>query len=144
MEYCITIPGLSAGAQRRPAERRGGGADYGSLAIKWRSSRVGQWSGAGGALLFAREGARIMVSDVNASGGEETVRLIRAAGGDATLHATDVSRAADVEALVQATLHAYGGLHVLYNDVATGTGRSGQLRHRTQRSGLGYHHVGEP
>jgi NAD(P)-dependent dehydrogenase (short-subunit alcohol dehydrogenase family) len=78
----------------------------------------GSGQGRATARLFASEGARIMVSDVNAAAGEETVELVRAAGGDATFHAADVSRAADVEALVQATRRTYGGLHVLYNNAA--------------------------
>jgi NAD(P)-dependent dehydrogenase (short-subunit alcohol dehydrogenase family) len=78
----------------------------------------GSGQGRAAALLFAREGARIIVSDVNVEGGEETVRLVGKAGGEAIFHAADVSKAAEVEALVRAATRAYGGLHVLYNNAA--------------------------
>jgi len=51
------------------------------------------------ALAFAREGARVVVADIGVEGGEETVRLIRQAGGGATFVKTDVSNPADGEAL---------------------------------------------
>jgi NAD(P)-dependent dehydrogenase (short-subunit alcohol dehydrogenase family) len=79
---------------------------------------AGSGQGRAAALLFAREGARVVVSDINVMGGEETVRLIRAAGGEATFQAADVAQAAAVETLVQTTLRTYGGLHVLYNNAA--------------------------
>jgi NAD(P)-dependent dehydrogenase (short-subunit alcohol dehydrogenase family) len=78
----------------------------------------GSGQGRAAALLFGHEGARIMVSDVNVEGGQETVSLVREAGGEATFQAADVSRAAAVEAVVEATVRAYGGLHILYNNAA--------------------------
>lgn len=78
----------------------------------------GSGQGRAASILFAREGARVVVSDVNVAGGEETVRLVRDAGGEAVFHAADVSKAAEVEALVRATTAAYGALHVLYNNAA--------------------------
>lgn len=83
----------------------------------------GSGQGRAAACLFARQGARIVVSDVNTAGGEETVRLVREAGGEASFRAADVSSAADVEALVRATVQTYGGLHVLYNNAAIWSGR---------------------
>ena len=79
---------------------------------------AGSGQGRAAALLFAREGARVVVSDVNVAGGEETVRLVRAAGGEATFQAADVAHAAAVETLLQTTVRTYGGLHVLYNNAA--------------------------
>ena len=79
---------------------------------------AGSGQGRAAALLFAREGARVVVSDVNVAGGEETVRLVRSAGGEATFQAADVSHTAAVAALVQTTVRTYGGLHVLYNNAA--------------------------
>src|SRR5229473_2631427 len=52
------------------------------------------------AQIFAREGAKVVVADVGVEGGEETVRLIQAAGGEAVFMKTDVSKSADVEAMV--------------------------------------------
>ena len=66
--------------------------------------------------LFAREGARVAVSDVTEDGGAATVAAIEAAGGKATFVRADVSRAADAEAMVTHTIAAFGALHVLYNN----------------------------
>jgi NAD(P)-dependent dehydrogenase (short-subunit alcohol dehydrogenase family) len=63
--------------------------------------------GRAAAQIFAREGATVMVSDVNVAGGKETVALIRKVGGEATFMACDVSREADVEALVAHTVEHY-------------------------------------
>jgi len=62
---------------------------------------TGSGSGIGraSALAFAREGAKVVVADVVVGGGQETVRLIQAAGGEGLFVKTDVSRAAEVEAL---------------------------------------------
>jgi NAD(P)-dependent dehydrogenase (short-subunit alcohol dehydrogenase family) len=78
----------------------------------------GSGQGRAAALLFAREGARVVVSDVNVAGGEETVQLVQKAGGQAIFRRADVSNAGDVEALVKAATDACGALHVLYNNAA--------------------------
>ncbi|MCX7622509.1 MAG: SDR family oxidoreductase, partial [Thermomicrobium sp.] len=79
---------------------------------------TGAGSGIGreSALLFAREGAKVVVADVNDAGGEETVRLIREAGGEAIYVHTDVTRAAEVEALVRTAEETYGKLDVMFNN----------------------------
>ena len=66
--------------------------------------------------LFAKEGARVAVGDLDVAGGEETVRLARAAGGEVFFQKTDVSRAVDADALVNATVERWGALHVLHNN----------------------------
>ena len=78
----------------------------------------GSGQGRAAAVLFAREGARVVVSDVNAAGGEETVELVRKVGGEAIFQRADVSQASDIETLVRAATRGYGGLHVLYNNAA--------------------------
>lgn len=79
---------------------------------------TGAGSGIGreAALLFAREGAQVVVSDINAPGGEETVELIQAAGGSAAFVRADVSQAADVQAMIAAAETHYGQLNVLFNN----------------------------
>lgn len=72
------------------------------------------------ALAFAREGVKVMVSDVDEQGGNETVRLIEEKGGEARFFKTDVSNAAEVEQLVRATVEAFGALHFACNNAGIG------------------------
>jgi NAD(P)-dependent dehydrogenase (short-subunit alcohol dehydrogenase family) len=58
------------------------------------------------ALAYAREGAKVAVSDINEKGGQETVKQIEAAGGQAFFIQADAGRAADNERLVDATVSA--------------------------------------
>ena len=67
-------------------------------------------------MMFAREGARVVVSDINAKGGEETVSLIKAACGEAVFIHADVSKASDVEAMVDKTVETYGRLDYGFNN----------------------------
>ena len=67
-------------------------------------------------LVFAREGARVVVCDVAVEGGEETVGQIEQAGGQATFIRADVAQAAEVEALVAKTVETYGRLDCAYNN----------------------------
>lgn len=68
------------------------------------------------ALVFAREGAKVVIADVVVSGGEETVRLIKAAGGEAVFVKADVSKAPEVEALIKQTVDTYGRLDCAFNN----------------------------
>jgi NAD(P)-dependent dehydrogenase (short-subunit alcohol dehydrogenase family) len=68
------------------------------------------------ALAFAARGARVVVASRRDAASRETVELIRQAGGEARFVRTDVTRAAEVEALVGATIAAYGGLHHAFNN----------------------------
>ncbi len=84
--------------------------------------KVSLVTGAGGgigratAAVMAREGARVVVCDVDVTGGEETVQLIRDFGGDAVFIKADVSRAMDAEALVDSAVEHYGRLDCAYNN----------------------------
>src|SRR4051794_7376521 len=62
------------------------------------------------ALTFAREGAKLVITDRHEEGGQQTVHMIRENGGDATFVQVDVSRATEVEAMVSATVETYGRL----------------------------------
>lgn len=68
---------------------------------------------------FAARGASVCVADVDADGGEETVRHVVAAGGRAFFQHCDVSQAAQAEAMVRATVERFGKLTILYNNAAT-------------------------
>lgn len=68
------------------------------------------------ALIFAREGARVIVADMADEGGQQTVRAIRETGGEAHFVRCDVSNARDVDALVAAAVKAYGRLDCAFNN----------------------------
>lgn len=72
--------------------------------------------GRAAALLFAGEGARVVVGDVDAEGGQETVRQIEEAGGAARAVVADVTRAADVEAMVSQAVETFGRLDCAFNN----------------------------
>lgn len=67
------------------------------------------------AIAFAHQGAKVVIGDVN-NEANETVRLIKAAGGDALFVPTDVTKSSQVEALVAKTVQTYGGLHCAFNN----------------------------
>lgn len=68
------------------------------------------------ALLFAKEGARVIVSDLNEEAGQETVREIRSDNGEATFIRADVTKPTDVERMVQEMIRAYTRVDVLFNN----------------------------
>jgi NAD(P)-dependent dehydrogenase (short-subunit alcohol dehydrogenase family) len=72
------------------------------------------------ALAFAGEGAKVVVADVSVEGGEGTVRLIGEAGGEALFVQCDVSKSMEVEAMIQRTNKAYGGLDCAFNNAGIG------------------------
>lgn len=76
--------------------------------------------GRAAALLFAEEGARVVVSDVNGDGAEEVAGEIKGSGGEAVAVATDVSREVEVKAMIEATIEAFGRLDVLFNNAGVG------------------------
>ena len=76
----------------------------------------GSGIGRASALAFAREGACVVVADVAVEGGNETVALIKAAGGTATFVRADVSQATEVAALVDAAVATYGRLDCAHNN----------------------------
>jgi NAD(P)-dependent dehydrogenase (short-subunit alcohol dehydrogenase family) len=71
--------------------------------------------GRASALVFAREGASVVVSDVNLAGSEETVSEIKAGGGNAIAIAGDVSDTDDARRMVESTVEAYGSIDVVLN-----------------------------
>ncbi|MFC1992392.1 SDR family oxidoreductase [Chloroflexota bacterium] len=76
------------------------------------SSGIGRAS----ALKFAREGAKVVIVDVLAEAGEETVNMIKKAGSDAIFVKTDVTKASEVEAMVKKTVETYGRLDCAFNN----------------------------
>lgn len=72
--------------------------------------------GRASALGFAAEGARVVVSDIDQDGGQETVRLIERADGEAVFVAADTSREEDMQALVASTVAQFGQLDWAHNN----------------------------
>jgi NAD(P)-dependent dehydrogenase (short-subunit alcohol dehydrogenase family) len=70
------------------------------------------------AKLFAAEGAKVAIVDMDKARGEHAASEIKAAGGDATLFVADVSKGADVAALVKNVVAHYGRIDILVNNVA--------------------------
>ena len=77
---------------------------------------AGNGMGRVASVLFAQEGARIVVADWSDDGGGETVAAVEAAGGEATFVKVDVAKAEQVEAMVAHTMDRFGSLDVLYNN----------------------------
>jgi NAD(P)-dependent dehydrogenase (short-subunit alcohol dehydrogenase family) len=79
---------------------------------------TGAGSGIGreSAIIFAKEGSKIVVADISEIDGQKTVSLIKASGGDAAFFRSDVSRADDVQAMISFTEKTYGSLNVLFNN----------------------------
>ena len=81
---------------------------------------TGSASGIGRATaqLFAREGAKVVVVDINESGGRETVETIRQASGEACFVAADIGKMASVRSMVKTALDRYGCLDIVHSNAA--------------------------
>ena len=77
---------------------------------------AGSGIGRATAILFAKEGARVVVADVDEEGGRETVRKIKSGGGDATFVRTDISQAEDAKKMIDSTIQHYGRIDILFNN----------------------------
>jgi NAD(P)-dependent dehydrogenase (short-subunit alcohol dehydrogenase family) len=88
----------------------------------WLVGKVALVTGAGSGIgraaaqKFAQEGAKVIVADIAEDGGNETVHVIREAGGEATFIKADVSQAKEVEALISRTVDIYGRLDCALNN----------------------------
>ncbi len=83
------------------------------------------------AMAFAREGARVMVSDMDVNGGEETVERIRQGGGRAVFARGDVSREADVRRLIEEAIAEFGRIDCACNNAGI-EGRPGSVTLTTE------------
>ncbi len=82
------------------------------------------------AMICAREGAKVLVSDINVTSGEETAAMVKAAGGDALFFPADVGKPADNKALVEEAIKQFGRLDVACNNA----GIAGMRAHLTDYS----------
>jgi NAD(P)-dependent dehydrogenase (short-subunit alcohol dehydrogenase family) len=76
--------------------------------------------GRAAAMAFAREGAKLMLADVNAEGGAETVQMVKEWGADVSYMTCDVSHEGEVKALLDAVVQHYGSLDVALNNAGVG------------------------
>jgi NAD(P)-dependent dehydrogenase (short-subunit alcohol dehydrogenase family) len=79
---------------------------------------AGQGMGRVAAILFAKEGAKVIVAELLSDAGQETVTMVKKAGGNAIFVKTDVSKTEDVKKMIKAAVDTYGKLDVLYNNAA--------------------------
>jgi NAD(P)-dependent dehydrogenase (short-subunit alcohol dehydrogenase family) len=83
------------------------------------------------AILFAREGARVLLADLNLANAETTRQSILAEGGVAEVFQADVSKEADCQALVAAAVDHFGGVDLLFNNVGvSGNGKVTEIEER--------------
>jgi NAD(P)-dependent dehydrogenase (short-subunit alcohol dehydrogenase family) len=95
----------------------------------------GQGIGRAAALLFAREGAAVVVVDINRDRGEQTAEQIRDSGGRGKFCYADAASSADVQALMKAVEEEHGRLDVLYNNASVFIpGQDGRITDITEES----------
>jgi len=72
------------------------------------------------AVLFAREGAKVVISGRNIEEGQKTLEMVKDAGGEGIFVKTDVALAAEVKAMVERTVKTYGRLDCAFNNAGRG------------------------
>ena len=77
---------------------------------------AGSGIGEAAALAFAREGANVVVADINPEAAEQTVQMISEEGGKSVFVQTDITKAKDVKAMVERTIEEFGGLDCAFNN----------------------------
>jgi NAD(P)-dependent dehydrogenase (short-subunit alcohol dehydrogenase family) len=81
------------------------------------------------ALTFARDGAKLVIADMNEDGGQQTVHMITERGGDATFFEVDVTQATETQAMISRVVETYGKLDCAFNNAGiSGAGIGGDLR----------------
>ena len=83
--------------------------------------------GRSAAILFSREGAKVVVADISREGGERTVAMARDLGGDVTFVHTDVTEPQSVQRAIAETVKTYGKLNILYNNAGGSTAQDGPV-----------------
>src|SRR5580704_4059911 len=72
--------------------------------------------GRAAALLFAREDASVVLTDINESGGQDVATEVTKHGGHAIFEPADVTRAADCQRVTERAVRDFGGIHILFNN----------------------------
>ncbi len=81
------------------------------------ASGPGMGNGEASAILYAREGARVMLVDCNLAAAEETRRIIGEEGGECIVFQADVTRAADCQRMAEKCVETFGRIDILHNNV---------------------------
>jgi NAD(P)-dependent dehydrogenase (short-subunit alcohol dehydrogenase family) len=89
------------------------------------SIRPGMGNGKATAILFAREGAKLVAADRNLDAAQETVGIIRNEGGEAIAVKADVTKESNAQSLIETTMAKYGRLDILFNNVGIAEGGIG-------------------
>ena len=76
---------------------------------------AGSGLGRASAILFTKEGAKVVVADINDAGGEEAVAAIESSGGEAIFVHTDVSKASDAKNLIKTAKEKFGKIDIIFN-----------------------------
>jgi NAD(P)-dependent dehydrogenase (short-subunit alcohol dehydrogenase family) len=106
--YCVSLRGSKLESPARKSEFMTGKV----VVITGGASGIGRAT----ALAFAREGARVVIGDIDIAGAENTVATIKEMGGEADWLPVDVAKSADVHALVMKAVARYGGLDFAFNN----------------------------
>jgi len=96
-----------------------------ALVVGAGSIRPGMGNGKATAILFAREGARVVAADINLEAAEETVNIIHDEGGEATAVQADATKESDVKKLIETTISQCGKLDTVFNNVGIASGSTG-------------------
>ncbi|UCH50389.1 MAG: SDR family oxidoreductase [Chloroflexota bacterium] len=98
-----------------------GGRVRGKVAIVTGAGSIGAGVGNGkaSAILYAREGARVMLADYNLEAAEETKKVIDKEGGDCIAFRVDVTKADDCRDMAEKCIQTYGKIDILHNNVGT-------------------------
>lgn len=80
-----------------------------------RGSGIG--NGQACAMVYARQGAKVLLADIDADAVQRTAEIIRSEGGECSTVLCDVAKAADCSAMVDACMATYGAIHILHNNV---------------------------
>ena len=96
-----------------------------ALVVGAGSMGPGMGNGKATAILFAREGAKVVAADKNLKAAEETVGIIKSEGGEAVAVQADVTREPEAKKMIEATITKYGKLDILFNNVGGAWGSAG-------------------
>jgi NAD(P)-dependent dehydrogenase (short-subunit alcohol dehydrogenase family) len=88
---------------------------------------AGSGIGRAAAILFAEEGAKVVIADINETSGGQTVRLILAGGGEAMFCETDVTREQSVKDAIGSAVARFDGLDILYNNAGGSSAQDGSV-----------------